>query len=84
LADYNKAIEIEPNNNVAYNNRGIYFLIHNDPDAALADFNKAIELNPKLAMAYKNRAYVYKQRGETEKAAADEKTAAALMDPPSN
>lgn len=78
LADYGKAIELEPKNAVIYNNRGIFYLRRADRAAALADFTKAIELNPKIAVSYRNRAFLYKQTGETEKAQADEKTAATL------
>jgi len=82
LADYNKAVEVDSGNAVAYNNRAIFYLKSNNKDAALADFNKALELNPKLVMVYRNRAYLYKLQGETEKAKADEKVAETLENPP--
>jgi tetratricopeptide (TPR) repeat protein len=78
FADYNKAIEIDPNNAIAYNNRGIYLLKNGDKTGALNNFNKAIELNPKLGSAYQNRAFLYNQIGEKEKAQADEKMAQTL------
>ena len=54
LQDYNKAIELNPND-AAYYNRGILKKDMNDKDGALQDYNKAIELNPNDAMAYNNR-----------------------------
>ena len=53
LQDYNKAIELNPND-AAYYNRGILKKDMNDKDGALQDYNKAIELNPNDAMAYNN------------------------------
>jgi tetratricopeptide (TPR) repeat protein len=53
LADYNKAIELDPKLAMGYNNRA--FLKNNrlkDYQGALADYNKAIELDPKYAAAY--------------------------------
>jgi tetratricopeptide (TPR) repeat protein len=56
LADYNKAISLDPKLVKSYNNRGILKQEKlNDPQGALADYNKAISLNPKFANAYNNR-----------------------------
>ena len=55
IADYTKAIELEPNKSRAYYNRG--FLKHefNDDTGAIADYNIAIRLDPNYADAYYNR-----------------------------
>jgi tetratricopeptide (TPR) repeat protein len=56
VADYNRAISIDPNFTAAYVGRGnLKDDISNDPAGALADYNRAIQLNPSLAIAYYNR-----------------------------
>jgi tetratricopeptide (TPR) repeat protein len=69
---YTKAIEIDPNNAVAYNQRGLAYMYQvKSVDKMLEDFNKAIELDPRLAMAYYNRGTVYDSKGDYDKAIAD-------------
>lgn len=58
IAAYNKAIELDPNNALAYNYRGEAYKSNGKYDLALADFNKAIELDPKDQRAYANRVAV--------------------------
>lgn len=56
LADYNKAIALNPQSVKAYYNREILKEDKlNDVQGALADYNKAITLDPKDALAYYNR-----------------------------
>ena len=64
LADFNKALELDPNLAIAYNNRGGVYEKTGKLDLALADFNKALELDPKLAHAYNNRGNVHAKNGE--------------------
>ena len=57
LANFNRAIQLDPNFSYAYNARGaIKAEISSDYQGGLADFNRAIQLDPNLAGAYKNRA----------------------------
>jgi Flp pilus assembly protein TadD len=42
LADYNQAIQINPNDAEAYNNRGVIYYNLKDYAKALADYNQAI------------------------------------------
>ena len=47
IADWTKAIEIDPNNSSSsYNGLGVAKLLVEDYEGAIADFTKAIELNP--------------------------------------
>ena len=55
IADFDKAIEINPKYADAYNNRGNAKNQLKQYQEAIADYNKAIELNPKNVQAYNNR-----------------------------
>ena len=55
LADYNKAIEINPKLVRAYNNRGNVKSDLKDYEGAISDFNKALVINPNDIFAYSNR-----------------------------
>jgi len=55
LVDYNKAIEINPNYELAFYNRGFAWIAKQDYNRAIADFNKVIEINPNSASAYVSR-----------------------------
>ncbi len=48
IADYSKAIELDPKDTIAYFNRGGAKQMKGDLDGAIADYSKAIELNPVL------------------------------------
>lgn len=79
LAEYEKAIEREPRNAVAYLGRAkIRFMAEQDA-LALADANKAIELNPDLAPAYEFRAWVLCDSKDYEDAISDMDRAIALQ-----
>ena len=55
LADFDKAIQINPKTSDSYNNRGRLKYILGDYDLAIADFDKAASLNPKNFQALMNR-----------------------------
>ena len=55
IQDYNKAIEINPQDASTYYNRGVTKGKLEDYRGAIQDFNKAIEINPQYATAYYNR-----------------------------
>ena len=73
LTNYNKAIELNPENSSVYINRGLTFYKKKDYSAAIADYDKAIELSPGETVAYSNRANAYEKIGDAEKAVADYK-----------
>jgi protein O-mannosyl-transferase len=71
LADFNRALQINPHNDRAYANRGLLFAKTGRHDAAVADFNVALELDPLNQAALLNRARIFALSGETEKAKRD-------------
>jgi tetratricopeptide (TPR) repeat protein len=71
VADFSKAIELNPDLAEAYNNRAIAYDAKGEYAQAIADCTKAIELNPALAEAYYNRGNAYALMGQKEKAIVD-------------
>lgn len=58
LADYSKAIELDPAFGAAYTNRGNVRLLLNDLKGAMADFRRAIQLDPSDDIARQNLAAI--------------------------
>lgn len=71
LNDLTRVVEINPNMEYAYYNRGTIYAKANDYHSAVADFTKAIEINDKLAEAYYNRALVYVFQNKIDEAIKD-------------
>ena len=63
LADYDKALEADPNDEHAYNNRGLALQSRGDYDAAVADFDMALQIDPQFSQAMHNRALGQMARG---------------------
>ena len=59
LIDYDRVIEICPDNWKAYNNRGMVYFAKNDYHRAIADYTRSIKLNPIVEETYNNRAKTY-------------------------
>jgi len=78
LADYNKAIAINPDFALAYYNRGLVYYDQKKWELALADYTKTIAINPDDAEAYNNRGLVYKNQKKWELALADYNKAIAI------
>lgn len=55
IADYNKVLEIDPDNIKTLYNRGLAKLDLSQLKQAVADFDKVIDLDPKHKFAYNNR-----------------------------
>jgi tetratricopeptide (TPR) repeat protein len=68
LNAYNKAIELNPNDASAYNNRGLAYDNLDKNDLAIADYEKAIELNPKYGDAFNNRGKTFGKLGDYKQA----------------
>lgn len=71
IADYDKAIELNPECASAYYNRGIAQYEKGELGLAIADCDKAIELNSKDASAYIIRGLVRSDKEELSQAIAD-------------
>src|SRR5947209_14999987 len=78
IADYDRAISLNPTYALAYYNRGIARGDKGDLNGAIADYTKAVELNPDYVSAYYNRGNVRRERGELDEAVADYTKASAL------
>jgi tetratricopeptide (TPR) repeat protein len=79
LADYDKALSIDPTNVEFYDYRGDSLVEKGDLDAAIANYNQAIRVDPTYAAAYYSRGKVYQSKGDIEHAR--ESYQAALVPP---
>ena len=70
IADISKAMEKEADWNELVQ-RGDYYRLTGDLDAAIADFSAAIEDTPKSAYAYYKRGWCYEMKGDRRKALDD-------------
>jgi tetratricopeptide (TPR) repeat protein len=64
IADYSRAIELDPKNGNAYYSRGTAKRARNDLDGAIADFTHTLELDPKDAGAYTSRGVAKSEKGD--------------------
>src|SRR5262245_6911334 len=64
-------IERNPNDVVAYHNRGDAYGLKGNIDRAVADYTKAIVLNPNYAPAYNSRGRAYVSKGDYVRAVDD-------------
>lgn len=78
VADYAKALELNPKDAVAHNNRGLVYHEQGELDKALADYSMAITLDPSNPTFYENRALVLVAKGLGPKAVEDYRHALEL------
>jgi tetratricopeptide (TPR) repeat protein len=71
IADYDKAIAIDPLYFEAYNNRGVLYGQAGMFDKATEYFNKSISMNPDFEEAYVNRGIAYALSGRDDRALED-------------
>ncbi|HEY6455017.1 MAG TPA: tetratricopeptide repeat protein [Steroidobacteraceae bacterium] len=71
LENYDRAMNIAPDDPVVYDNRGTALESLGRHDEAIADFSHAIGLDPKDSSAYSNRATVYRMSKREDLAIAD-------------
>jgi len=79
IANYTKAIVLDPQYIKAYYFRGLIYNEISTYDLAIADYTKLVELKPNGAEYYLTRAYMYKSIGENALASADENSALELQ-----
>ncbi|MFN6527968.1 tetratricopeptide repeat protein [Nostoc sp. ChiSLP03a] len=82
IANYNQALQINPNHPDAYYRRGAAYNELKDYPAAFKDFEQVIRLTPKNAIAYAYRGYVRAQLKDYQGALADGNKAISLNDDP--
>jgi tetratricopeptide (TPR) repeat protein len=78
IADYSRAIELDPQSAIAYNNRGVARAVAGEPRNAIADYDCSVAIDPEHASAYHNRGDAWRELGERERAIADYTTALGL------
>ena len=71
IAEYSRAIQLDPSIAVAYMNRGNSYLRKRQIETALRDYDRAIQLDPTSALAYNNRGNAYADKGEETLSLAD-------------
>ena len=79
IEDFSHAIFLDPDNSIAYFNRGNAFLARTDFDFALDDFSKVISLSSDdeliKVMAYSLSAFAYEKLGDLDQAMIDHENA---------
>ncbi|MBI5587181.1 MAG: tetratricopeptide repeat protein [Deltaproteobacteria bacterium] len=78
IADFNRAIELDPRYAFPYNNRGYSYQRMKDYGQAAKDYDRAIELDPGIASPYNNRGLLRYELGDYNNAVADFKKAIEL------
>jgi len=71
IADFDRAIAIDPKNANAYTQRGSLYQLFGELDRAIADLTTAVALNPNNAEAYLNRGFAFEKKDEPDRAIAD-------------
>ena len=78
LEDFNRAIELEPNDTRVYTNRGLTYRMLKQLDRSLEDFNKSLDLNPLWPDTFYGRSLTYYDMGDLRSALEDCDRAIAL------
>ena len=71
IACFNEVLDWEPNNEMAYCNRGAAYAGKGNFDRAIQDFTQAIELKPDSAETYNDRGIAYDMKGDVDRAIED-------------
>ena len=76
--DFNRAVQLVPNDPIYWNNLGIVFLDLGKPEMAIDLFGQAMHLNDTIPMIYGNRGLAYKMMSDWTAANRDFATAIQL------
>src|SRR5262245_36669274 len=79
IADFSKAIELDPRATLAYFNRANIAYERKEYDKALEDYNTVIANDPEFDWAYHVRGWIYYRRKDYDKALADYERAIQLV-----
>ncbi|MBI2849876.1 MAG: tetratricopeptide repeat protein [Chloroflexi bacterium] len=71
VSEYDQAIALKPDSDMAYQGRGVAYREMGDFDQAIADLTKAIELAPGRGGPYFERGVAYRLQGDPDKAISD-------------
>lgn len=71
VENYTRAIQLQANNSIFYNNRGCAYDDLGEYDKAVADYNKAIRLDPQDASVYVNQGYLFAKLEKYDEAISD-------------
>ncbi len=78
IAEFKKAIELQPNYADAYHNLANTYTQIGEMDLAISYYQKALEFNPQLWQSHQNLAAIYYQQGKIELARQELEKAAAI------
>ena len=79
IDDFNKSIQLAPDNATVYNNRGNALMDLGHPDEAVKDFDRAITLSPNYGAAHNNRGNAHAALAQYDPAFQDFRKAVELM-----
>ncbi len=79
IADFTKAVSLNPDYAPAYNNRGNVYLDMNKTEDAFKDFDRAVSISPDFGPAYSNRANANQKLKKLDAAEKDFRKAIELM-----
>lgn len=68
IEKYDKAIKIDPNNAIVYNNKGIALKTLGEHEAAIEEYDKALGVDPNYALAWYNKSSVLAPMGNKDDA----------------
>src|ERR1700726_3822329 len=71
LADFDKAVELAPDQPIHYRNRAAFFALTKQWDKAITDYGIVLKLEKNDPTTPLNRAYAYLQLGKLDQALAD-------------